>query len=74
MSDWRFAADMKTAHGLVGGASEGVVGKNSHLGNPPFRCGDGGGSLGAPGAVVKFAARAANKALTPYAGTTSVTL
>ena len=42
MSEWRFAADMKTAHGLVGGASEGVVGKNSHLGNPPFRSGDDG--------------------------------
>jgi hypothetical protein len=42
MSDGRFAADMKTAHGLVGGASEGVAAKDSHLGNPPFRSGDDG--------------------------------
>jgi hypothetical protein len=40
MSDWRFAADMKTTHGLVGDAWEGGAGKNSHLGNPPFRSGD----------------------------------
>jgi hypothetical protein len=33
MSDWRFAADMKTTHGLVGDAWEGGAGKNSHLGN-----------------------------------------
>jgi hypothetical protein len=39
MSDWRFAADMRTAHGLVGDASEGDAGKNSHLRNPPFRSG-----------------------------------
>ena len=44
---------MKTAHGLVGGASEGVAVKHGHLGNPPFRFGDVGRRVGLGDDIVK---------------------